>query len=105
MNTKWDNIKEYSDIKFEFYNGVKVSKGWGLEIERSQLRKTTVVNDSVYSRITYGAEVSFINTDDGTCRGCGVIKGQIHVMGCEHEECPVCSGEFLYCKCNNHENM
>ena len=22
MNTKWDNIKEYSDIKFEFYNGV-----------------------------------------------------------------------------------
>ena len=22
MNIKWDNIKEYSDIKFEFYNGV-----------------------------------------------------------------------------------
>ena len=30
---------------------------------------------------------------------CGAREGELHRLGCDHERCTVCSGQFLYCDC------
>jgi len=33
------------------------------------------------------------------CADCGVMLGQAHHPGCDHEECPKCRGQLLGCHC------
>jgi len=87
---------------FDIYNGVKVIKGWGKEIALAQTRQETKINGKVVKRIPFGKG----SLDSGNiCSECAVLKGQIHVMGCDYEQCPICGDSLIYCKCNNEENM
>ena len=32
--------------------------------------------------------------------GCGVHKGELHVPGCDDEQCPKCHGQMISCGCD-----
>jgi hypothetical protein len=34
------------------------------------------------------------------CFECGVSPGELHVVGCDHEQCPCCGGQVMYCCCD-----
>lgn len=89
---------------YDLYNGVKVVKGWGKEIEFAQTRPQTKINGIIIDRVLFGNESSNLETDT-VCSDCAVLKGQLHVMGCNNEQCPICGGSFLYCDCDNEENI
>jgi hypothetical protein len=92
-----------STDKFETYHGVRVVPGWGKEIERAQVRTHTTVNGVAVLRIRHSTSPS--QSASEPCQECAVLPGQLHVMGCDFEQCPNCGGEFLYCPCKNEENM
>ena len=94
-----------TDSNSHIYNGVRVRRGWDREIEQAQLRTYTRINGQVAARVRYGEETKDLGSHREICEECAVLKGQIHVMGCDFEQCPICGGQFLYCPCSNEENM
>jgi hypothetical protein len=41
---------------------------------------------------------------NGRCGDCGVQPGGFHHLGCDIQECPVCSGQMLSCGCRFDED-
>ena len=37
--------------------------------------------------------------DDLKCDDCGVLRGQMHKMGCDLEPCPRCGSQAISCDC------
>ncbi len=35
-----------------------------------------------------------------TCHDCGAKEGEIHMWGCDMEECPFCGGQLISCDCS-----
>lgn len=46
-------------------------------------------------RIPYGSEKT--SWPPGPCHDCGVKRGQLHLVGCDVEECPICGEQLLSC--------
>lgn len=85
----------------------------------SQKEKTEKLGGKRYRKIKYGDEVYLdedgnpwtINDENGNpidyrrrcmnqpCGDCNVKYGQIHVFGCDWEQCPKCKGQALGCGC------
>jgi len=59
-----------------------------------------VLRGEQYLRITYGQESDSGCDELGSCDDCGAAVGQIHVVGCDREECPRCHGQLLSCLCS-----
>jgi hypothetical protein len=49
-------------------------------------------------RIVVGSERMLNCTNE--CPECGMEKGQMHTLGCAHEECPLCRKFLIGCHCN-----
>ena len=87
----------------------------------SQNKKTIKSKGKWYRKIKYGYEKwldengqPYVN-DKGEpydsyeqaktpCHDCGVLRGQIHVFGCDIEQCPVCKGQKLGCGCEDYDD-
>jgi hypothetical protein len=39
------------------------------------------------------------------CHDCGVIFGQLHLHGCDVEQCACCGGQRLGCECTAEEDL
>ena len=39
------------------------------------------------------------------CYDCGVGENKIHLLGCDHEECPKCLNQLISCDCNYENNQ
>lgn len=80
------------------YHGVRMPKGWDTKIEDAQALTHYTLGEESLPRVKFGAEQVLWDTAH-PCEICGVLKGQYHVPGCTHEECPYCGNEAMTCRC------
>ena len=70
-------------------------------IEEAQELTTITIAGVVHPRVAYGDEDEDQSPVDESCRECGVVKGQLHVPGCEVERCPACGDQAVECDCQD----
>lgn len=71
------------------------------KIKAAQSKPTVIIGGIERQRIRYGDEVDDWGADQGPCGDCGVVKGQLHVPGCDIECCPVCGQQAISCDCEH----
>ena len=91
---------------------------WQKNIELSQQVTRYEIEGEEYQRIPYGSEPGHEEvieradwtvqtwkqiTHDKACHDCAVTFGQLHVPGCDVEECPKCHGQAISCGCADEE--
>ncbi|MCA8914686.1 MAG: hypothetical protein KDB90_04675 [Planctomycetes bacterium] len=80
-------------------NGVSMVEGWSERIEEAQKQPTISIGGHLFDRVRYGEESEDWGADEHPCHGCRVVKGEVHVMGCDGERCPACGGQIIWCDC------
>jgi hypothetical protein len=68
-------------------------------LDDAQSIKTYRINGEDYDRIPYGKEAEEWGAADFPCHDCEASQGQLHVPGCDTEQCPRCGGQALGCEC------
>lgn len=69
------------------------------EVAAAQKVRAYLMGEREFVRVRYGSEREDWGADRGPCGDCAVKKGQLHVMGCDIEQCPRCGGQVISCEC------
>ena len=68
------------------------------EIESAQGREAYRIAGERLARVPFGRERAAGPTP-ARCPDCGAGPGELHVPGCEVEQCPACGGRVISCDC------
>jgi hypothetical protein len=74
-------------------------ESWPERIQQAQLQVNLAAAGKSVARIPYGAEQEDWGAKERPCLDCRVFKGELHVPGCDAEECPVCHEQLITCEC------
>jgi hypothetical protein len=89
--------------EFVSYNGMNILKTWPAELLAAQDIEEVEIEHGKHRRIAYGDETHWDEMATlaaaNPCHDCGATKGQLHVPGCDVEQCPRCKGQMLSCPC------
>jgi len=85
--------------RFVEYRGVRMVEGWAARITEAESIRTYSSGGKPIARIPYGSEQDDWGPDEKPCHDCRVFKGELHVVGCDAEECPLCHTQLLSCAC------
>jgi len=83
----------------ETYKGREVLDGWSQLVDHSQRVKTLILNGQKLDRIEFGEESWGWGKEKNICYDCMVDKKQLHVIGCDGEQCPRCFNQLFICSC------
>jgi hypothetical protein len=92
-------------IAYDFYNVFQYFSDYF----EAQNEKTTILRGKRYRRIRYGDKrewqelLGYSVGNLHPCHDCGVLKGALHLDGCDWEQCPRCKGQYLGCPCKSEE--
>lgn len=81
------------------YRGVPMVEGWPEKIIAAQEILSLSLDGRAIPRIRYGDEHSDWGAIRHVCGDCAVLKSELHVPGCDVEECPSCGGQLITCDC------
>ena len=85
--------------RFIEYRGVRMIEGWPARIEEAQQIRIYSSGGREIARIPYGSERDDWGAHKTPCHDCRVFNGELHVVGCDVEECPICHTQLLTCAC------
>lgn len=86
-----------------FYRDVEMSADWPAAIRAAQGVLHYTIDGRRYRRVRYGKERPSWHADQRACHDCAVIEGELHVPGCDVEQCPACRGQAISCACANEQ--
>ena len=67
----------------------------------AQAQKTYTMGGTEYTRIPYGQERQDWDASHRRCHDCDVQAGELHLPGCDVEECPKCGWQAISCDCDD----
>ena len=88
-----------AERKFITYRGVQMVEGWPERIQEAQRTRGLLIEGARFARIAYGSESVDWGSDERPCHDCRVLQGELHVSGCDVEECPRCHEQLITCDC------
>jgi len=77
-------------------------QAWGQRVVEAQTMVTVQILGAAYARVAFGEERRRWDASV-PCHDCNAAKGQLHVLGCDVEECPKCASHLVTCDCTNAE--
>jgi hypothetical protein len=89
---------------FVIHRGPRVFGGRPEKIREAQTITHYDIGGRSFERIRYGNEPEDWDANKRPCHDCRVIKGEYHVVGCDVERCPRCTGQAISCDCLDEED-
>jgi hypothetical protein len=80
-------------------SGEREQSGCRREIDEAQRSRAYRIAGEPLARVPFGREHLGLGADGKRCTDCGAARGEYHVPGCEHEQCPACGDRVISCEC------
>ena len=74
-------------------------RGSRREIDEAQRSRAYRIAGEPLARVSFGSEQKSLGQGRERCPDCGATRGEYHVPGCEHEQCPACGDRVISCDC------